>query len=315
MYLNKNNTYKAINYLHKVNNHFWTKKYYNNNLRLRLTFRKGYGYLFVDISDVGEMLQKEKVNDDDLPLVQNKIDEILTPIFNPEFRAVDQLKVKTIDYKLDIPCTVFEKIDYMNVVVKSRDKSYTAVKKLNKDDKGILTGVQFKNKTAKICMYDKGREMEAHPEKFRPYLENILRFEIRLFKSAIIKNKKLGIEPTLENYFREEMRYKSFKDYFIGRFVYNGELYNLKTANKQLSNGSNLEKKIKEMLKSLSENDVNYIIDKYAHVTIKKYIDYLENLNINPVTISNMEYLRGFDSLLKPTSIQEERSLKSTVTR
>lgn len=302
MFLNNNNFYSIINYLNQTNSHLWTKLFFNGNLRIKLTNRNGFKYLFLSITDIGDMLEKQNVDDSDHELVHSKLDELLKPMFKSTFKAVEQLKVKSVDYKLNIKTTPIEKVEYMGVALKSRDTFSTARKKIHKDN-GILTGIEFTNKTAKVIFYDKDKEMVAHPDKFRDYLQDMLRIEVRLYKPAIVKNKRNGIDNTLFNYFSSEMRYKAFNDYLIGRFIFKGDFFDYKTVKKHLKSSS-LEKKIKSMLQELAENDVDYILGTYAAATLKKYMSHLESLNINAVTLNELQHLKGIDSLVKPIEVE-----------
>ncbi len=132
---------------------------------------------------------------------------------------------------------------------------------------------------------------------------NIWRIEVQVKKAKLRKNLiRYGIERTLENYWNIDNFNENYFD-FLQDYFFLGDYYRLDLA-KELIRKSPYSKTVKvNLCKFVTKiNKVGMTCTKekynYNYVTMKKYIDLLNNIGVNPVTINNDSDVTFMENML-----------------
>lgn len=307
--LHKNVTYfEKLNLLQLLNKTKHHRKreavFFDGAVRLTMFIGQDYQYLRLNIYNVNDILRKERVNKNDYDTFCQIINNILRP-YNLDL--IDFI-LRNIHYKIDIRASYQDRQEYFYIMAKSNDTWGNIRKKPYYND-GELTGFKFKplleskkEVSHEITVYDKNKYMQCFPSKYKPYLQDVMRFEIKINKTMLDRQKrKHGLDKTLFNYWDDWMREYFFTELFIKKFARKGDYYNLPITRSILGK-SKLEEKIIKMMKELRKNDYATIKENYSAPTINKYVNHLEQYNINPILAKTVEHLEGLTTILKNIS-------------
>lgn len=211
------------------------------------------------------------------------LDKLITIIM--EFVDIKREDIKfklcRIDYKVDLQLTPLEMSNIFTLLNKHRTRF-----KYLKSTRKYKTSISLSGHSAgaKINIYDKGEQSHL------PEWKDVLRIELQ------IKNRKLhrllninGIERDINLYwtkeFMEEFYFKYYEEY-----LYLGKYYKLSKA-KEIIENSSYTKTIKKGLLNFIEDVHRYGMTrgskKYSYNTTRRYVSYLNELNVNPITLND----------------------------
>lgn len=230
----------------------------------------------------------------------DKLTKIVSEVVEREVH-IEELQLKRIDYKVDIPLTDEE----MKIFKQIKDKHYTNYKYMSQKVQ-YDTSTHLNNKSGQYNLnsYDKFKE-----SKNIKYW-NIWRIEVQVKKAKLRKNLiNYGISRLLSNYWNSinEHYFEILKNYYFF-----GDYYRLDVA-RELIRKSNYSKTIKNNLckfvTRINKLGMTGAKEKYYnYVTMKKYCGLLDDIGVNPVTIdlcSDKTYMENM--LKKAKRIVEEK--------
>lgn len=193
-----------------------------------------------------------------------------------------------IDYRFDIAVDKRERETLLYLYNKTMDK-FRFKKKYNQYD----TTIYFNSKSIQSKVYDKEVERKDKHEKVEDYEENILRFEVAVRNQHLNYNKRTyNIEKSINQYLNDSL-FKIYMKKNLETFLYKGDYYTIYKA-KKIIKSSNIKENDKdeviEMIKYISKFGVTKTKEKFSKYKFKKYINILDELNINPILIpKNLE--------------------------
>ncbi|MGL5676407.1 MAG: hypothetical protein ACRDDX_08325 [Cellulosilyticaceae bacterium] len=202
-----------------------------------------------------------------------------------------------IDYRLDIAIKNKTEREFMfklynKLFTKYRFLKMCNRKKINKSS-GVTTTepfkstVYFSSKSVTVTVYDKEKEREAKSEAPEDYEKDILRFELRLNNKHLNYKKKKGIPKTLQFYMNEKT-YEEYMQHYLYSIFGKDDYYNLREARKIMEQKLVKEKDKKEIeafLIRVSKSSLEGVRKDYSHYKIKKILNLLNDLEINPILI------------------------------
>lgn len=222
-----------------------------------------------------------------------RIKKIVTEVIGRDVKD-NELILKRIDYKVDIKLTDSE----LKVFKQLKDKHYSKYRYMSsKEDYDTSTHLNNKSGQTNLNSYDKYEESQD----IRYW--NVWRVEVQVKMAKLRKNLiRFGIERTLGNYWNIDSFNENYFDFLNGYFFL-GDYYRLDLA-KELIRKSPYSKTVKvNLCKFVTKiNKVGMTCTKekynYNYVTMKKYIDLLNNIGVNPVTINNDSEVTFMENML-----------------
>lgn len=269
-----------------------TELYYNYKNGIKFTYNCKH-YTLTITTTAEAVLGKIDITLGDYTEYMKRIKKIITEVIGRNIED-NELILKRIDYKVDIKLTDTE----MKIFKQLKDKHYYKYKYMSsKTD--YETSVHLDNKSGQtnINSYDKYEESQD----IRYW--NIWRIEVQVKKAKLRKNLiRYGIERTLENYWNIDSFNENYFD-FLQDYFFLGDYYRLDLA-RELIRKSPYSKTVKvNLCKFVTKiNKVGMTCTKekynYNYVTMKKYIDLLNNIGVNPVTINNDSDVTFMENML-----------------
>lgn len=247
--------------------------------------------------DAIKLLNKTDITDDDYQNIQQKIDKNLSIVFN---KKTKDLTLKRIEYRFDSKLNNnIEKETLLHIYQKMKCKvGYKRKRNImsNEKPKDFAGTIYLESKSITSIIYDKEKERRDKNKKIEEYERLTLRYEVKLKNRHLNYNKNmLNIDKTLESYFSSSLKGIYMKQH-LEKGLYRGDYYKLYRAEKIIS-ASDLSDKSKRLLREFlidvsklgitgtfiktKDNGKN----KYSQYMLKKIIDELEILNINPILI------------------------------
>ncbi|AMJ39768.1 phage/plasmid replication domain-containing protein [Anaerotignum propionicum] len=260
-------------------------------LKATIYFRRQYPYETVDHENwyiiihinLQELLNKGTATNADLEVIYNKLSD-----FANNFSLADnpRLILQRIDFKRDliIPDNTIRQA-YIDLIKKSYQKwGYFTKSTFYK------TSVEFANKSRKIIIYDKNKELHDKHRSPKTYEQDVLRIEVQLKRRYISNHKcNTGLADVLDNYLSEEMN-KAYFNHSVLPVIFNGS-YRTKENSAKIIDLSTYradkKKKLKEFLECIEQTSINDAKESYAVNTFARYIKALNNLDINPIQLRN----------------------------
>lgn len=265
------------------------KMYWFEYKGLKFKFCPRQRYLLI-ITKVGNILEKQDITLSDELIYRNRVLNVIKEILG-KGRLI-KIYLSRIDYKVDIKLESKEMVKlYISLLQKCKYfYKYTRVRKKYE------TSMYLSNKSGQFALNFYDKEEESKEPKYK----NILRLEIQVKTSKIKKEIKKGVYNLLGVYWSKSAMIKYYFKLLKG-FLYLGDYYKIKEINKQiqLSNYSKSYKlKLKKFVSEVDKYGIQGVINKkiYCVKTIKKYIQMLSNLKINPIPIpkeSEYNYLNS----------------------
>lgn len=259
---------------------------YFNGVSYHIFQNGNYNWLKITF-DLVKMLGKLEVTEDDLDVVC----KVLTKI--SELLNVDEkeLRLNRIDYRIDVIVT---DADERNTLVELFKQNLSYYNRRNKDasHKNL---VDYKNKSIQFRVYDKVAARSNQNQKTEDYEEGVLRLECAVCNNRLEYAKyQYEVPKEVEAYFTKDMM-KFFMLMAIPMHISLGDFYTLKGATKIIDD-SHLSKCNKEHLKKFISYVAKHGMDaarkqrgtskgKYNDKTFKDYVNNLESLRVNPITI------------------------------
>lgn len=205
-----------------------------------------------------------------------------------------------IDYTYDIPLPFAD--TYLKVLNCGHQPANS--KRIRHEHEYGEDNLYEKNGSIKINTYDKKRElMERYGDKKNAQRHQVLRVEVALKRrnlSNLVRRDKYSNleERTLFDFVDIDTGYEMVSKYMHQR-CYRGDFYDYQTAMNMIDSNNSIKPNMKTKLKAVL-NGVQYyhgvdkFIEKYVEgggkeETVKSHISRLEDLGINPVTISRRD--------------------------
>ena len=247
-------------------------------------------YIYVDFI---KLLGKADISEKDFADAMKEINRFKQFVFGNDRK---EIILTRIDYRFDIVVT--DK-NHRQLFLKLYRKSYET-HRFKKKNARYKTSLYFNSKSINIIVYDKEEERKAKSQTIEPYETDVLRFEVRLLNPHLnYKKRSKKLEKTLHSYMRES----SWKEYMLNQlspFLKGGSFCKINMAEKLIAN-SGLKPKERESLreflcdvsihgfKSIHKLEKTALsgekIQKYSKYLIKKRLQQLNDLDINPLLI------------------------------
>jgi len=267
----------------------------------KTVFRK-YGscwWMFVYI-DFIKMLVKPDIWVDDVQAIRKKMNAYLYMLFDSYDKEFTLIRL---DYRID---AVIPDPDHRKLLLKLYRKT-TEQYGFKRKNAHFPTTIYFNSNSVKVICYDKESERNAKGEEILPHERNVLRFEVSILNRHLNYMKKAyGLEKRLESYMTAEFWAKYMKGSLCPIF-YEGNYYKITTAT-PIIQGSNLKERDKQNLRRFLCDVSRYGISGirnleskgedgvkkplYSDYLIRKYINMLASLDINPLLIPKNEPIK-----------------------
>lgn len=240
-----------------------------DGIRIRFPSRKNpMNYMYI-IANIPKMLNKEIIEESDLQVFKEKYIRIVYErLFNYD-NFLDTEVLNRIDYKFDYKCkSSIEKLKLLETLSKSRDKRYSANKRLV-DINDSAMSLYYNSKYYRINIYDKEEESGGILE-----YENIVRYELQVMTGMMQRYfKKYGLIRNINNYWN--MRNYFFREYLIP-VIYLGDYYGNNIISRMLEGYKNKEVLMDKVILLQNAKSIEGI---YSYSQLKQ----LHKLNINPL--------------------------------
>lgn len=217
--------------------------------------------------------------------------------------TIEELTLSRIDYKTDIKLTDVE----MTTFTQIKDKHYSKYKYMSSKE-NYDTSVHLNNKNGQYNLNSYDKYEESRDMKYW----NIWRIEVQVKKSKIRKNFiNDGVSRELENYWTIDSFNEHYFDLLEGYF-FKGDYYRLDRA-REIIRKSTYSKTIKnnlcKFITRINKIGMTGVKNKYYnYVTMKKYCELLNNINVNPVCIDIDSDVICMENMLKKAKrIVEEK--------
>ncbi len=184
------------------------------------------------------------------------------------------------------------------------DKGIKKGKKIKKKNKGDIEKMQFQINELNEKVNE---ELKTYKNIFRLELQNkkgTLKSHYKSSKKANKKDSNVKIqERTIDNYWDKDTMYKYYVKE-ITAYLYKGDYYKLELAIKKISESDYKESwkiKLSKFICGIHNIGIGKMEDRYSRNTFKGYIERLNTIKVNPITIpdnSKFEMLEGFYSLM-----------------
>lgn len=260
----KKNKFECIGYTYKYKNILFK---YNKNFQTILI-----------ITNVHKILQKRDIHINDLSRYKNKIYEIVTEVLNTSNM---KLELNRIDYCIDIELDAQLKSRYLFLLnqhktnykyMKMKEQYVTSIHKSNKNGQSNLN------------IYARWNYTNKKEDK------NTLRIEVQIKRAKIKKEfKDNGIVKDVDMYWSKDSFYENTIE-LLKAFLYEGNYCSRKRAKEIIRNCNYKDVEKKKLLKFLLMTErygIDDIVTKkiYCKQTVNKYIEMLNNININPIVL------------------------------
>lgn len=236
-------------------------------------------YLLI-MTNVKKFLNKEEITLTDKNIYKEKVYQIIKEILDSSNKI--KIYLSRIDYDVNIR---FENINIKNIYMTLLQKCKTRFKYMKQEQK-YKTSMYLKNKYGqyRINFYDKGEESKNIKYK------NVLRLEIQVNSPKLkAERKRKEIPNILDVYWSKEKMLEIYFD-MLKEYLHKGKYYTRKEITKKIEMStykSTYQKKLKKFVLYIERYGIEETIIRgiYSKPTIKKYIEMLTAININPIPI------------------------------
>ena len=271
--------------------------YKNASFKYSIRFK----YLLV-ITHVAEILEKDVVTLSDKSEYKNRVLNVLKEILKGKKFSIE---LHRIDYKVDIKMYSQQMLDeYIKQLNKHNSRFHYMKKRYIYGSSIYLT-----TKTGQLTFnfYDKYKEQLERKGKYNEKFKYVLRLEIQnrpaKLKAQLKRNNK---DKTLDNYYCKEGMEENYFD-LLSKYLYEGgDYYRIGKAkriiNSSRNSSKNWKKKLKKFLEAVDKNGTVQVTYKNKYCcedTGKVYIEKLNKLGINPITLDNISSYNKLDNLVK----------------
>lgn len=236
-------------------------------------------HIYVDFI---ELLKKPDIEVNDVDTIVNKIRNTVESILGyDDFELV----LSRLDYRYDV---IIPDKNERKMIIKLLKKSavkFNYMRKISKYDNSI----RYFSKSRSDNIYDKEIERVAKKKEIKLYERDVLRFEAQLkYEHIKYKQRNCNLDKSLEAYLTYDM-YMDYMQKMIINVVGTGDFYSLREAEKiiKISNIAEKEKmELREFLVYTSQKrNITKTKEKFKKYKFNKYINYLNELGINPIII------------------------------
>ena len=257
-------------------------------------------YLFSNVLTVQThtftILHKKDVTEKDIKKYLENLENIIKEVVN-----IDkiELHLTRCDYCLDLKIQSDEEFA---IIFELLNKHCTKFKYITAQQQ-YENGVYLVKPKSSMCIniYNKYEQLlnvqGIEDENFK----NVIRIELQLKKKKIKDlYKKEEISRDIKNYWNHKTMENQYFSY-LEKYLYKGDYYKFSKAKELilLSSYSNtLKKGLIEFIKNVNEYGMTNASATLSYNTVKKYIQLLDNLKINPITINDKYSLQKIDNLL-----------------
>lgn len=242
-------------------------------------------------TESNKVLNKKYVTLNDLEEYKNILNNIIfevTGLFNV------RLVLSRIDYYVDLVTNVksHEIADILEILDKHQD-NYKYMRKSKK----YKTSYYLKTKRGShnLNCYDRNARYKNRN------LEGIFRIELQLKKPKIKSElKKYGIARIIDNYWTKE----AMQEYYFNLlrdFFHNCDYYRIDVAIQKIKRSDykeSMKNKLIAFITKINKNGMTKAKKDYSAPTVKNYINKLEKIGLNPVTISIDKPYKKMENLL-----------------
>lgn len=242
--------------------------------------------------DFIKLLEKSRVNEDDIFEINNEISNFKFDIINN--KDIEEVLIR-IDYRFDSVINSKDRETLLYLYNKTVDK-FGFKKKFNEYD----TTIYFNSKSIQSKVYDKETERIDNVEVIEDYEKDVLRFEVAIRNQHLNYNKRAHKMDKSINIYLNNSLCKTYMKNSLEVFLYKGDYYTIYKA-KKIIVGSNIKERYKEevieFIKYISNYGVTKAQQQYSKYKCKKYLNILSELNINPILIP--KNLKGSSTYIK----------------
>lgn len=247
--------------------------------------------------DVVEILGRTIVKESDYTYIKNYLTNCLSILFNDDYLFLEH-NLTRFDYSFNayIPDTMTRQ-----QILKLLKKLPGAYRRMHQNT-SYKTSMLYKSKSVEVIIYDKLAERLAKKEKIQPYEKDILRVEVKLSNAHIYRQCHRHVKPKqLGTFLHLSLFKKYFEQYFLN-FVHCGDYYTSNIAFKKIMKSTLKEKektKLIQLLERVNKEGIDKVKSSYSPKTYRKWMTYLDTLNINPILIPDTAGIKHIHSLQK----------------
>lgn len=230
------------------------------------------------------LLQKTSVEPQDIHKVKDAIEDFLSDFGLTDHQIIlADLVLWRIDYCRNIMVSPTDRICIFNLLKQSamRCNYMTA-------NKNYESSVMWYNGSREFIIYDKSQERRDKKETIMPYEKDVIRTEMQLKHGHTQNVKPLPRVPF--DYWATPMRSKKYLSQ-IEKYIPHGDFYTLEKAIEIVEQSGlkqHYKKNLKEFLNVTAQKNLSAAKKLWkAENTAKKYLNALENLGVNPMTITS----------------------------
>lgn len=234
----------------------------------------------------------ETITEKDYDLYMSKLKEIISSVVRVNIEDLN-LMLTRVDYKVDIPMTQEE----IQLFTKLKDK-YSKRYKYMSQKKEYESSIHLNNKYGQYNInsyYKFAKNLDIN------YI-NIWRIEVQVKKEKIRKNLlNYGVKRELKNYCCKSSFYENFFG-VLNNYYYLGDYYTLNKARESIRKSSyskTIRNNLCKFITSISRYGIDYAKNKYSYSVFNRYVNLLNEINVNPVTIDNDSELTYMENILK----------------
>lgn len=257
------------------------------------SFKKLFSQWRMDVYvDFIKLMGTADIQEKDIDKIQKRLNEYLYFVFGKNDKELTLLRL---DFRFD---AVIPNKKHREILLKIYKKTVEkhGFKKKNAHYK---TTIYFNSKSVKVVIYDKEAEREKRGELIEDYERDVLRFEVCLQNRHLNYLKRsYGLEKRLENYLTKDF-WTKYMTKNICPLFFKGDYYPISVSEKIIGDSNINESEKKKLrvflcdvsrygfegIKNLQKESKGTLKPKYSKYLVEKYIEILEEFEINPIPI------------------------------
>ena len=215
----------------------------------------------------------------DIAHLRSVVDGWLSPVG----LFLDDFKLFRIDYDYNF----YMEHEESDVLMRTMQQLPSRNMRMKKWDEIQKPTVYYQCKSRHMQLYLKDEELREKGRAVSKAEECLCRQEVQCFSGRIkYMRKKYGLVRDWSNWVTPQMEAEYLTT--AERIYTTGDFYTLKGAIDIIESSSLSpcsKKRLKEMLSIIQDETMDAVKKQFSHNTIKKYLDILKDLNVNPLTI------------------------------
>jgi hypothetical protein len=236
-------------------------------------------------------------------VTENDVDEYIQKI-NVIIREIVDLKIIKLnltrcDYCIDVKISSNKELQEIFKLLNKHHSQFKYIKanQIYEDSRYLCKP----NSSININIYDKFSQLlniyGYEDENYR----NVIRVELQLKKKKIQRlNNAENLKRNIREYWCQETMQKQYINY-LHQYLYEGDYYKLSKA-KSIIISSSYSKTIKnnliKFLEDINTRGITEASNKKSYNSAKKYINFLNSLKINPITLNEDSQFNYIENLL-----------------